>query len=171
LEGPYGTQEVGVNTLERYLTKEVGAYVLGTLVVVVLALLGGALYEVLAPLLARGADPWVVGQYLAFRVPEALVRGAPLAFLFALLLVLSRMGEESELKAMLATGVSKLRVLFPLLLLGTFLFVGCLLAADSLVPRSLQLGQSVLRQQCCKNPGPSCSPAPDWWTPTGESYT
>lgn len=64
----------------------------------------GALYEVLAPLLARGADPWVVSQYLAFRVPEALVRGAPLAFLFALLLVLSRMGEESELKAMLAGG-------------------------------------------------------------------
>lgn len=107
----------------------------------------------------------MVSQYLAFRVPEALVRGAPLAFLFALLLVLSRMGEESELKAMLAGGVSKLRVLFPLLLLGTALFVVCLVAADSLVPRSLQQGQNVLRQAVLQNPGPSCSLAPGWWTP------
>ncbi|ADD29096.1 LptF/LptG family permease [Meiothermus ruber] len=141
-----------MSVLDRYLIKEVGASVLGALAVVVLALLGGALYEVLAPLLARGADPWVVSQYLAFRVPEALVRGAPLAFLFALLLVLSRMGEESELKAMLAGGVSKLRVLFPLLLLGTLLFVICLAAADSLVPRSLQQGQNVLRQAVLQKP-------------------
>lgn len=46
-----------MTVLDRYLSREVGAYVLGTLAVVVLALLGGALYEVLAPLLARGADP------------------------------------------------------------------------------------------------------------------
>ncbi|MCS7057637.1 MAG: LptF/LptG family permease [Meiothermus sp.] len=141
-----------MSTLDRYLTREVGASLLGALAVVVLALLGGALYEVLAPLLARGADPLVVSQYLAFRVPEALVRGMPLAFLFALLLVLSRMGEESELKALLAGGISKVRVLFPLLLLGTLLFALCLLAADSLVPRSLQQGQNILRQAVLQKP-------------------
>jgi lipopolysaccharide export system permease protein len=141
-----------VSTLDRYLTREVGTYLLGTLAVVVLALLAGALYEVLAPLLARGADPLVVSQYLAFRVPEALVRGLPLAFLFALLLVLSRMGEESELKSMLASGISKLRVLVPLLLLGSFLFVVCMAAADTLVPQSLQQGQNVLRQTVLQQP-------------------
>ncbi|RDI96604.1 YjgP/YjgQ family permease [Meiothermus sp. QL-1] len=141
-----------MTTLDRYLVREVGASLLGALAVVVLALLGGALYEVLAPLLARGADPLVVSQYLAFRVPEALVRGMPLAFLFALLLVLSRMGEESELKAMLAGGIPKLRVLFPILLMGTLLFGLAVLAADSLVPRSLQQGQSVLRQAVLQKP-------------------
>jgi lipopolysaccharide export system permease protein len=143
---------VAVNTLDRYITKEVSTYVVGALAVVVLALIGGALYEVLAPLITRGADPWIVSQYLAYRVPEALVRGLPLAFLFALLLVLSRMGEESELKAMLAGGVAKLRILFPILLLGTLLFVVGLVAADTLVPRSLQQGQSVLREAILQKP-------------------
>lgn len=124
----------------------------GALLVVVLALLGGFLFEVLAPLLAKGADPFIVSQYLAFRVPEALVRGMPLAFLFALLLVLSRLGEESELKAMLAGGISKARVLAPLLLLGAVLFVLALVANESLVPRSLQQGQSVLRQAVLQKP-------------------
>jgi len=141
-----------VNTLDRYLSREVGTSLLGAVVVVVLALLGGFLFEVLAPLLAKGADPFIVSQYLAFRVPEALVRGLPLAFLFALLLVFSRLGEESELKAMLAGGVSKARVLAPLLILGALLFVLALIANESLVPRSLQQGQSVLRQAVLQKP-------------------
>lgn len=141
-----------MNTLDRYLAKEVGTYFVGALAVVVLALLIGALYEVLAPLLAKGADPLVVSQYLAYRVPEAVVRGLPLAFLFALLLVLSRMGEESELKAMLAGGVSKGRVLAPLLIVGAALFLVGFLAAESLVPHSLQQGQSMLRQAVLDKP-------------------
>ena len=141
-----------MNTLDRYISREVGVYVIAGLAVMALAFLGGYLYEVLAPLLSRGADPFIVSQYLAYRLPDALVRGAPLAFLFALLLVLSRMGEDSELKAMLAGGVSKVRILFPLILLGTLLFVVCLIAADSLVPRGIQQGQSVLRQAVLQKP-------------------
>ena len=141
-----------MNTLDRYVSREVGISVIAGLAVMALAFLGGYLYEVLAPLLSRGADPFIVSQYLAYRLPDALVRGAPLAFLFALLLVLTRMGEESELKAMLAGGVSKWRVLFPLALLGTVIFVACLIAADSLVPRGIQQGQSVLRQAVLQKP-------------------
>lgn len=141
-----------MNALDRYLTREVSVVLLGSLVVVILAFLGGYLFEVLAPLLAKGADPFIVSQYLAYRVPDAVVRGLPLAFFFALLLTLSRMGEESELKAMLAGGVSKVRVLFPLLLLGAGLFVLCILGAESIVPKGIQAGQNVLRQAVFQKP-------------------
>jgi lipopolysaccharide export system permease protein len=141
-----------VNTLDRYLTREVGIFLIGGLAAVVLALLGGALYEVIAPLIQRGADPLVVGQYLAYRVPEAMVRALPLAFLFAVLLVFSRLGDDSELKAMLAGGVSKARVLAPLLILAAVLFLLGLLAGESLVPRGLQSAQSVLRQAVLQKP-------------------
>ncbi len=141
-----------MNTLDRYLSREVSTVLLGSLAVVILAFLGGYLFEILAPLLAKGADPLIVSQYLAYRVPDAVVRGLPLAFFFALLLTLSRLGEESELKAMLAGGVSKARVLFPLLLLGAGLFVLCILAAESIVPKGIQQGQNVLRQAVFQKP-------------------
>lgn len=141
-----------MNTLDRYLFREVGQYLLAVLAAVVLALLGGALFEVLAPLLQRGADPLAVAQFLAFRVPEALARGLPLAFLFAMLMVLSRMGEESELKALLAIGVSKTRVLMPLLLLGAVIFLLALFAGESLVPDGIQRANSVLRQAVFQKP-------------------
>ncbi|WP_276955509.1 LptF/LptG family permease [Allomeiothermus silvanus] len=141
-----------MSPLDRYLWREVGAAVLGGLAVIVLAFIGGYLYEVLAPLLQRGADPWVIAQYLAFRVPEALVRGLPIAMLFALLLVLSRMGEESELKAFLAGGISPLRVLFPLLLLAAVLFISGVLIGESIAPKATQAGQSLLRQAVFQKP-------------------
>ncbi len=138
--------------LDRYLVREVGITLVGALAVILLALIGGALFEILAPLLAKGANPFTVGQYLAFRVPWAIVFGLPLAFLFSLLLVFSRMSEDSELKAMLAGGVSKFRVLLPMLGLGVVLFCIAIIANETLVPKSLQLGQSRLRQAVFDKP-------------------
>lgn len=141
-----------MNRLDRYISREVGIVLVGSLVVVILAFLGGYLFELLAPLLSKGADPFIVSQYLAYRVPDALVRGLPLAFFFALLLTLSRLGEESELKAMLAGGVSKVRVLFPLLLFAAGLFVLCIIGAETIVPKGIQAGQNVLRQAVFQKP-------------------
>jgi len=135
-----------VNTLSRYLLREVGAYLLGGLVVVVLLLLGGVLFEVLAPLLSRGADPISIGQYLAHRVPEALVRGLPIAYLFALLLALSRMAEDSELKVILASGIPRERILFVLVGFGAVLALVGFVAGESWVPNELQKANQVLRQ-------------------------
>jgi lipopolysaccharide export system permease protein len=138
--------------LDRYLFREVGTYVVGALAAVIMALLAGALYEVLAPLLQRGADPLVVGQYLAYKLPELVVRALPLAFLFGLLLVFSRLGEDSELKALLAGGISKARVLLPMLLLAGVLFIVGLVLAETLVPRGLQKASSVLREAVVQKP-------------------
>ncbi|ADR37379.1 LptF/LptG family permease [Oceanithermus profundus] len=141
-----------MNTLSRYLLREVGAYLLGGLAVVVLLLLGGVLFEVLAPLLARGADPLSIGQYLAHRVPEALVRGLPIAYLFALLLALSRMAEDSELKVLLASGIPRERVLGVLVGFGALLALVGFVAGESWVPRELQRANQVLREAILAKP-------------------
>ena len=141
-----------MNTLSRYLLREVGAYLLGGLAVVVLLLLGGVLFEVLAPLLSRGADPISIGQYLAHRVPEALVRGLPIAYLFALLLALSRMAEDSELKVILASGIPRERILFVLVGFGAVLALIGFVAGESWVPSELQKANQVLRQAILSKP-------------------
>ncbi|MER3442840.1 MAG: YjgP/YjgQ family permease [Meiothermus sp.] len=144
--------------LDFYLLREVGIYLVGALAAVIMALLAGALYEVLAPLLQRGADPLVVGQYLAFKLPELVVRALPLAFLFGLLLVFSRLGEDSELKAMLAGGVGKARVLLPMLMFAGVLFIVGIVLAETLVPRGLQKASSVLREAVVQKPRALLSP-------------
>ena len=141
-----------MSTLARYLLREVGAYLIGGLAVVVLLLLGGVLFEVLAPLLARGADPLSIGQYLAHRVPEALVRGLPIAYLFALLLALSRMAEDSELKVLLASGIPRERVLAVLVGFGFVLALVGFVAGESWVPSELQKANQVLRQAILAKP-------------------
>ena len=141
-----------MNTLSRYLLREVGAYLLGGLAVVVLLLLGGVLFEVLAPLLSRGADPVSIGQYLAHRVPEALVRGLPIAYLFALLLALSRMAEDSELKVILASGIPRERILFVLVGFGAVLALIGFVAGESWVPSELQKANQVLRRAILSKP-------------------
>ena len=141
-----------MNTLGRYLLREVGAYLLGGLAVVVLLLLGGVLFEVLAPLLARGADPLSIGQYLAHRVPEALVRGLPIAYLFALLLALSRMAEDSELKVILASGIPREAVLLVLVGFGALLAFLGFAAGESWVPSQLQKANEVLRRAILAKP-------------------
>ncbi|MER3603097.1 MAG: YjgP/YjgQ family permease, partial [Thermus sp.] len=141
-----------MRTLDRYLLREVLGYLVSGLFVVVLLFLGGAVYEVLAPLVAKGAEAWVVLQYLAYRVPEALVRGIPVAYLFALLLLLSRLAEDSELKALLALGVSKTRVLLPFLALGGGLALLAFTLGESWAPESLRRGQDLLRKTVLQKP-------------------
>ena len=141
-----------MNTLSRYLLREVGTYLLGGLAVVVLLLLGGVLFEVLAPLLSRGADPVSIGQYLAHRVPEALVRGLPIAYLFALLLALSRMAEDSELKVILASGIRRESVLLVLVGFGAVLALIGFVAGESWVPNELQKANQVLRKAILSKP-------------------
>nr|WP_279232305.1 LptF/LptG family permease [Thermus albus] len=144
--------EVTVTTLDRYLLREaLGHYLLG-LGAIVLLFLAGAVYEVLAPLVAKGADPYTLLLYLLYRTPEALVRGSPVAYLFALLLLLSRMAEDSELKALLALGIRRERVLLPLLALGGVLALLGFALGESLVPRSLAAGQDLLRRQVLERP-------------------
>ncbi|MEN2981254.1 MAG: LptF/LptG family permease [Thermus sp.] len=141
-----------MKTLDRYLLREaLGLFALG-LGVIVLLFLAGAVYEVLAPLVAKGADPATLLLYLLYRTPEALVRGAPVAYLFALLLLLSRMAEDSELKALLALGVRRERVLLPFLFLGGVLSLLGFLLGESLVPRALAEGQDLLRRQVLERP-------------------
>lgn len=117
-----------MKTLDRYLLRETLPLFGGGLLVIVLLFLGGAVYEVLAPLVAKGADPYTLLRYLLFRTPEALARGAPVAYLFALLVLLSRLGEDAELKALLALGVRRERLLLPFLLLGTAIALAAFLA-------------------------------------------
>lgn len=76
------------------------------------------LLDVLADVVARGVGPSTVAAFLLLKLPSAAASAFPLALLFASLLALARVVEQSELKASLLLGVSPQRTLVPLLWMG-----------------------------------------------------
>ena len=141
-----------MNTLDRYLLREVGAYLVAGLLAVVLMILGGVLFEVLAPLLTKGVDVVAVGRYLAYRMPEALLRGLPIAYLFALLLALSRMAADAELKVLLSSGIPRERVLWTLVWFGGVLAVAAFAFGELVVPRANALARRTLQEAILAKP-------------------
>jgi lipopolysaccharide export system permease protein len=94
--------------------------------------------EVLADVLSRGVPVALIARYLLFQLPVAAVYGIPLALLFSALLGLSRLVQDSELKAARLLGISPAQFLAPILLLGVTISVLSLVNNELIVPWSAQ---------------------------------
>ncbi|PYE53606.1 LptF/LptG family permease [Deinococcus yavapaiensis] len=136
----------------RYVLAEILPLLAGGTVAVILFFLLGALYDVLAPLIAKGAAPLLVAQLAAYAVPLGLSTGLPLGLLFAVLLGLSRLASDSELKGLSAGGFSATRLLWPLLGLALLVAVLSFLNGETLVPRAAVQAQQTGREILLDNP-------------------
>ncbi|GAB4210344.1 MAG: LptF/LptG family permease [Synechococcales cyanobacterium] len=104
--------------LERYLYSElIRPFFLGVGGGVTL-LLGNQFFLYTELLVRKGAPPLVMLQILILNLPAILILTFPIAGLLATLLVLGRMGGESEITALRAAGVSYTRLMIPLLIMG-----------------------------------------------------
>ncbi|MBB6099428.1 lipopolysaccharide export system permease protein [Deinobacterium chartae] len=122
--------------LDHYLVSEVLPLLVGGLLVVVVLFLLAALVEVLAPILAKGANPLLVAKLMAFKIPDAIGRGLPIALLFAVLLAMSRLSSDSEIKSALAGGVGPVRLMVPVMVLALGVSTVSFLNSELLVPRA-----------------------------------
>ncbi|WP_293913071.1 LptF/LptG family permease [Deinococcus sp.] len=132
--------------------EEILPYLFAGLAVTILLLLLGALQVVIAPLLAKGANPLLVAKLVALQLPEALSRGLPIALLFATLLGLSRLSADSEIKAMQAGGVSPGRLFGPVMALGLFAALTSFAVGETLIPRAKIQSLGVQREIVLDNP-------------------
>ncbi|MFK7604325.1 LptF/LptG family permease [Deinococcus sp. SM5_A1] len=137
---------------ERYVLSEILPLLLGALSAVIVLLVLAALQEVIAPLLAKGANPVLVARVLALNVPEAAARALPIALMFATLLGLSRLSADSELKGALAAGIPATRLLWPVLALGLGVTVLAFALGEGLVPRAKVQERKVKQEIVFDNP-------------------
>lgn len=138
--------------LDLYVVGEILPMFAGGLAVVVVLLVLASLFELAAPIIAKGADPLLVMQYLGFRMPEAFARSMPLALLFAVLLSLGRLSQDSELKAAIVGGVSPGRLALPVLLVGGIVAALAFANAEALVPRGNAQALRVSKDIILANP-------------------
>ena len=138
--------------LNLYLLEEILPFLLAGLAVTIVLLLLGALQAIIAPLLAKGANPLLVAKLVALQLPEAVSRGLPIALLFATLLGLSRLSADSEIKALQAGGIAPARLFGPLLGLGLAVALLSFAVGEGLTPRAKVQALSVQREIVLDNP-------------------
>ncbi len=145
------------SVLDKYLIAEVLPVLLGGLIISVLLLVLAALFEVAAPIISKGANPLLVLQLLAFKMPYAFARGLPFALLFAVLLTLSRLSQDSELKAAVVHGIAPERLAWPILALGLISALLSFFIGQVIAPRGQAQALSVMKDIVLQNPKPFVS--------------
>ncbi|WP_084051023.1 LptF/LptG family permease [Deinococcus hopiensis] len=137
---------------ERYVLGEILPPLAGALSVVIVLLLLALLETVIAPLLAKGANPLLIARLIALNIPEALAQALPIALMFAALLGLSRLAADSEIKAALASGMPASRLFRPVLLLAAGVTLSTFALNELLVTRAKVQVQTVQREIVLDNP-------------------
>jgi LPS export ABC transporter permease LptG/LPS export ABC transporter permease LptF len=107
-----------VRTLDRYLIRETIPPSLLALGIFTFVLAVEPMLKSAGLLLAKGVPLETVGIMLLLLLPQALGLTIPMAFLGGLLMALGRLSGDREAMALLACGVSPLRLLRPVLLLA-----------------------------------------------------
>lgn len=129
----------------RYLISEILPLFVAAFVVLVLLLMLYAVLGVLADVLARGVPPALVARYMLYKLPSAIGPGLPLALLFAALVALTRLGQDSEIKAALLLGVGPARFALPVVALGLVVSLFTFANNELLVPRAERAAGEVER--------------------------
>ena len=106
------------------------------LLVVIFILMMQFLWVYIDELVGKGLSLGIVAEFLFWGSCTVLPLALPLATLLASMMTVGNMGENNELIALKAAGVSVLRVMLPILIASFFISIGTFFVINNLVPVS-----------------------------------
>jgi lipopolysaccharide export system permease protein len=142
-----------MNTLDRYVGKNVLVTMLIGIVVLSLVLVfGNILKELLDRLINQNVPLGMVLMFMAFVLPFSLTFSIPWGLLTALLLVFGRMSADNELIALRSNGVSIPRICIPVFALAIALTGVCFWINAEIAPRAEQKMTDAIFDIATNNP-------------------
>lgn len=133
-----------MKTVYRFVLKAyVGPMVL-TFFIVMFILLMHYLWMHIDELVGKGLGPGVIVELVLYASATLIPMGLPLATLLASIMTMGNLGENNELLALKAAGISLPRIMKPLIILMTVVCTGSFFVINNLTPYSFQKMFSLL---------------------------
>src|SRR5260370_2842065 len=130
--------------LDRYIARELGGpFVFGVAAFTLIFISGQYLFK-LTTMLSKGAPLLDVTELLALRMVPLAIVTFPMATLLATLLSFGRLSGDMEVVAMMAAGISFVRIAVPAFVMGLLVSMFGLFANEVLVPPA---GRAVKRTE------------------------
>jgi lipopolysaccharide export system permease protein len=115
------------------LVEHIGPFLLGFTVIMFVFLLQ-FLMRFIDKIVGKGLDLWTIVRLISLNLAWMVVLAMPMAALVASLMAFGALAASNEMTAMKASGVSFMRMLFPVLLLGLALAYGDLVFNNDVLP-------------------------------------
>jgi len=107
-----------------------------TLVISLFVLLMQFLWVYLDELVGKGLDFNVILEFIIYTMAMLMTNALPLAMLLASIMTFGDLGENNELLAMKAAGISLFRIMKPIIVLTIFLSIGAFYFSNQVIPIS-----------------------------------
>ena len=143
-----------ISKLDRYVLREMLIPFLLAVALFVIYILLNLLVLLSDFMLERNVSWTDLLRVLAYRLPELIVLGLPVAVLFAVFLAFGRLSHDRELVALQAGGTSLRRVIVPVLGFGLFISVVTFALNDRVTPWASHQYQTLLRQLVARGAAP-----------------
>ena len=122
--------------LDRFILKAFLGPFIAILLIVVFILMMQFLWLYIDELVGKGLDLIVVAEFLFWGGCTILPLALPLATLLASMMLVGQLGENNELMAIKAAGISLARVLLPLGVVAVLISIGAFFAGNNLVSKA-----------------------------------
>jgi len=109
-------------------------------------LISGLLFELTDLIFVKSVPVETVGRMLLYKLPDMVVLTLPIAVLFATLVSLGRLVQDSEMKVLRVSGLSFPRLILPVVILGFVVSGVTYWASEEVVPEAHHKYENTLRR-------------------------
>lgn len=128
----------GLSLLDKYLLSETLLWLFPVYMGFIIVMVGNDFFLMVGWIIEKQIPPAIVMKLLFLRAPIWMALGIPVAVLFSVLLGIGRLANDNEISALRTSGVSLIRMLFPLLFVGIFASYATWYINEKIVPPNLK---------------------------------